>query len=98
MHFVQIWPPGGATCIATLPRIAQMAFSVSIDLALFAFGKGGGGRICLTQKYDKAPIPALESGHRAGSWCVESRKGQQAAPAAPLLLPHVYDIFLGEGA
>ena len=28
----QIWSPGGATCIATLPWIALLALSVSIEL------------------------------------------------------------------
>ena len=32
MHLIQIWSPGGATRIATLPWIALLALSVSIEL------------------------------------------------------------------
>ena len=32
LHQLQIWPPGGATCIATLPWIALLASSVCIEL------------------------------------------------------------------
>ena len=32
MHQLQFWPPGGATCIATLPMIALLASSVGIEL------------------------------------------------------------------
>ena len=32
MHLIQIWSPGGATCIATLPWIALLALSASIQL------------------------------------------------------------------
>ena len=32
LHPLQIWPPGGATCIATLPWIALLASSVCIEL------------------------------------------------------------------
>ena len=32
LYYFQIWPPGGATCITTLPWIALLASSVSIEL------------------------------------------------------------------
>ena len=32
LHLIQIWSPGGATCIATLPWIALLALSASIEL------------------------------------------------------------------
>ena len=32
LHYLQVWPPGGATCIATLHWIALLALSVSIEL------------------------------------------------------------------
>ena len=32
LHLIQIWSPGGATRIATLPWIALLALSVSIEL------------------------------------------------------------------
>ena len=32
LHCLQIWPPGCVTCIATLPWIALLALSVSIEL------------------------------------------------------------------
>ena len=32
LHWLQIWPPDGATCIAALPWIALLALSVSIEL------------------------------------------------------------------
>ena len=32
MHCLQSWPPGCVTCVATLPWIALLALSVSIEL------------------------------------------------------------------
>ena len=32
LHQLQVWPPGGATCIATLPEIALLTSSDSNEL------------------------------------------------------------------
>ena len=32
LHKLQVWPPGGATCIATLPMIILLTLSVGIKL------------------------------------------------------------------
>ena len=32
LHYLQVWPPGGASCIAILPWIALLAVSVGIEL------------------------------------------------------------------
>ena len=65
LHQLQIWPPGGATCIATLPWIALLASSVCIELvsssARVTSVKSQQGVVLTSRHIDRTPgIPGSD--------------------------------------